>query len=122
LPPVRHSLTRRIIALAAAYAVALHALLPAAALAAAEADMLAVICAAERTGAPAQNGLPSHEPLGACGAACTSACASAGLQPDRLAVALDLDGTGSAAAAPRGDRDPRPQRLAHRFQARAPPA
>jgi hypothetical protein len=119
---VRNRLTRKIVALAAAYAVALHALLPVVALAAADADTLAVICASERTGTPLHNAPLKNEPSAACVMACASVCAAAGLVPERATVAFAHADAMAADTGLGRDGNPRAPSLAHTFQARAPPA
>jgi DUF2946 family protein len=85
-------LARRLVALAAAYAVALNTLLPVLAAILPSAAIgeigLAVICSAGGTGAASDRGAPAKpQPLCPCGGACAmSGCAAAALPDDRTGV------------------------------------
>jgi hypothetical protein len=118
----------RTVALAAAYAMALNALLPALAgmlpPAASGAPGMAVICSASGPASPAESGAPvKPQPLCPHDAGCAiPACANLALQADDRAAA----GTARLSAAPAGltqdSGSPRTFRLGHANFARGPPA
>jgi hypothetical protein len=87
-------LIRKMIALSAAYALALTVLLPFLALATMPADaggsMLAAICRGQQPGSSNESGSPvGHGPVCPCGAACSMAACSAGAPATRAARVFD---------------------------------
>ena len=116
----RTGLNRRLIALVAAYGLALQALLVAAVALSPDAAAASVICAGERTGAP-QRDLPAAPHRGIGCALCTLACAGGAVPPASAATVAPTSGSGIAMRQPH-PAGPIARRVVRAGFARGPPA